>query len=281
MNTPLLYHKVTPDIKKPLLASMIFIIGFVLFSLAVVLLYHYGIIVPKKQSIIAISSFMILFAIYILFTYDSYTGFKFPYFIQKYLIDPKLRSDLESHYPKTIQHAYILEIQASSASTHALLLQSPELAEPEWFYVNLNLMFPKLYFFHLIQIEQSCIGQAIDIEYLPESKVILKLYASELETDFSTIDGSPFFCAVPKSLNRIPSEFLLDFLNIQDIYAERVQDGDLSFNLLCKTKHKTYCIASSSKGFAQLELAFSTKINMKKYEQFKCDLQQQRTFISA
>lgn len=269
MSTPLLYDKVTPNIKKPILALCIFISGFILFSFAIIWQYHNGIIVPKKESILAISSFSILFIIYTLLTYDADTGFKFPYFIQKYLIDPKLRADLERSQPQYMRHAYILDIQASSKSTYALLLQSPELVEPEWFQVNLNLMFPKLYFFQPIEMQNSCLGQDIDIEYLAESKIILNLCASEIETDFSMLKNTPFFCAIPKTLARIPSQFLLDFHTIQNITVEHHPAQTDSYQMICKTPKKTYLIPSNIKGFEQLEIALSNKINWTTYNAFK------------
>lgn len=269
MSTPVLYDKVTPNIKKPILALCIFILGFVLFSFAILWQYHAGFIVPKKESLVAISSFGILFLIYVLFTYDTDTGFKFPYFIQKYLIDPKLRADLEHSQPKFMKHAYILDIQATSKSTYALLLQSPELVEPEWFHVNLNLMYPKLYFFQPIQLQDSCVGQDINIEYLSESKIILNLCASEIETDFSMLESTPFFCAAPKTLQRIPSQFLLDFHTFENIQLAKHPSQTDIFYLVFKTATNTYHIPSNIKGIEQLELAISKKINWSIYQQFK------------
>ena len=269
--TPILYNKITPRIQKPLLALLFFLIGFACYSALIIFPYHYGIIVPKKEGIIAISSFALLFVMYAFFTYDSYSGFKFPYIIQKYLIDPKLRHDLEDNIATTLEHAYILDLQPSSKSTYALLLQSVDLAEPEWFQVNLNLMFPKLYFFEMIKMQESCIGQEINIEYLPQSKVILKLCASNLEDDFSNMDNAPFFCPVPKQLDRIPSQFLLDFQKIETIYAERDGVNPQHYHLLCKIADKVYSIPSSSKGFNQLEMALGSKIKWSIYHDFQQD----------
>lgn len=269
MSTPLLYNKVTPNIKKPLLAMCIFFIGFALYSALMMSSYHYGIIVPKKEGIIALSSFILLFLIYTFFTYDSDAGFKFPYFIQKYLIDPKLRNDLEDNHPQMMMHAYILEIQPSSKSTYALLLQSADLAEPEWFHVNLNLMFPKLYFFQSIIMKDSCLGQEINIEYLPKSKVILNIIASEIEDDFSHLNHDDFFCAVPKEIQQIPSQFLLDFQHIQSIAVERPHHQPHLHQLVCRSAQHTHYIPSTSKGFAQLEAALVKKIDLDKYNAFK------------
>ena len=280
MSTPLLYEKVTLNIKKPLLAVIFFIVGFLAFSISIVLLYRYGIIVPKKESVVAVSSFVILFVIYGFLTYDSHTGFKFPYFMQKYLIDPKLRLDLEFNQPTHISHAHILDIQPSSKSTYALLLQSKDLTEPEWFQVNLNLMFPKLYFFHFIQLEQSCIGQNINIEYLPQSKVILKMTADKIEDDFSSLDCPPFLCVISKSLKKIPSQFLLSFNHIQQIHVERESSNTLAYNLICITPEETYTIASSTTGFRQLELALSSKINWTKYKTFMSQVDRIKSDIS-
>lgn len=268
MSTPLLYNKITPNIKKPLLACLVFVIGFLAYSALIILPYHYGIAVPKKEGIFALSSFIILFVIYTFFTYDSYAGFKFPYFIQKYLIDQNLRHDLEDNLPVQMRNAKILEIQLSSKSIYALKLASDDLRDPEWFYVNLNLMFPKLYFFYLIKLENSCIGQTIDFEYLPESKVILNLCASDLETDFSTINGSPFFCAVPKTLKQIPSQFLLDFLKISSINVKRLADT-IDYELICKTANHTHHIKNTTQGFSQLEQALADRIDWSKYDTFK------------
>ena len=269
MSEPLFYKRITPSIKRPILAFSIFILGFAIYSALIILPYHYGIIVPKKEGVIAVSSFIILLIIYSLSTYDSYSGFKFPYFIQKYLIDPKLRHDLEDNVTTTLEHAYILDIQPSSKSTYALLLQSVDSTEPEWFQVNLNLMFPKMYYFQLIKMQESCIGQEINIEYLPESKVILKLCASQIEDDFSNLDSAPFFCPVPKVLTHIPSQFLLDFQKIDKIYVERNLPNIQHYNLLCTVEDKVYSIPSSTKGFRQLELALANKIKLDKYSNFK------------
>lgn len=270
MSTPLLYNKVTPNIKKPLLGFCFFLIGFIAYSALIILPYYYGIVVPKKEGILAISSFIVLFIIYTLFTYDSYAGFKFPYFIQKYLIDQNLRHDLEDNHSLSLKNAKILDLQLSSKSVYALLIESDATEKPEWYYVNLNLMFPKLYFFSLIKLESSCIGQHIDFEYLPASKVILKMSASDIETDFSNLDGTPFFCAVPKTLQRIPSQFLLDFQHITALSVVR-DTNSTGYQLICKTPVKSYAIASSTKGFRHLELALSNKINWNTYHQFKND----------
>lgn len=270
MSTPILYNKVTPNIKKPVLALTFFILGFTLFSLLIILPYQYGIAVSKKENIFALSSFVILFIIYIGLAYDAYAGFKFPYFIQKYLIDPKLRHDLEDNHPKMMNNAYILEIQPSSKSTYALLLQSADLIEPEWFHVNLNLMFPKLYFFNAITLKDSCLGQEVNIEYLPESKVILSIIASEIEANFNMLD-EPFFCAIAQELQQIPSQFLLDFPNIQSVAVERPHHQPHIHQLVCRTAKRTHYIPSTTHGFQQLELALTSKINVEKYQIFKAN----------
>lgn len=216
---------------------------------------------------------------------DRGINLKFPFFIQKYLIDPQLKKDMTE---QAVQHSQAIILAQRTIRAKwwqvkqpQLLLQLPNHDQGIWFNVDLKQVFNLSPFFTLqVKLSDAMIGQLIDIHFLTRSHVIIQLFEISQNNDFSIFIGTEV--GAQRGLGRlekIPSALMLDLSRITHIEALRTcpESHDLQ---LTTGYGKTYLIHSHAKYFKQLELALSSRIDVIAYRKFKLDLKIDHLFIS-
>lgn len=217
--------------------------------------------------------------------YDRGINLKFPFFIQKYLIDPQLAQDIAEqaveHSQAIILAQRTIRPKCWQVKQSQLLLQLPNHDQSIWFTVDLKQVFNLSPCFTFpVKLSDAMVGQQIDIHFLMRTHVIIQLFEVSQNDDFSAMVGildGPL--REQWKLEKIPTALILDLSWITRIEALRISPE--SHELQLATGYgKIYLIHSHAKYFKKLELALSTRIDVVAYRKFKHDLKIDHLLIS-
>lgn len=208
---------------------------------------------------------------------DKTNRIKFPFFIQQYLIDPKLRQDLKE---LSLRSSDGVIINYRHRKRYFGLKQETEFQiqthleqDSIWFQADLKQLFNTEKFIDFqIQPSEQLIGQKVILYYLARSRQIVQIYALSDLNDFAEMKFSmpnPYTGKV--NIDRIPSRLLLDLIYIRQIQAIREQNRE-TYSLYLQTSYgHFYKVYSNAKNFKHLELALANLIEFVPYRKFKHD----------
>lgn len=177
-----------------------------------------------------------------------------PFFITKWGINSELSQDLaQSHY--VTDTAQLLKIENIAATrlvpTHQQLYLRLEQQQMEaWFTVYTGLLWTTPHLYLDLKLTEHCIGQKLEICYLPQSKIIIQLFAQRsLQQDlaYSRILKRLIQPLTSEKLDHIPSKQQYALLSCQQIKAKPVQISQRIFQLNIKTIHQGNITICSNK----------------------------------
>lgn len=168
-----------------------------------------------------------------------------PFFIAKRGINSELSQDLAQSYYIT-DTAQLLKIENIAATrlvpTHQQLYLRLEQQQMEaWFTVYTGLLWATPHLHLDLKLTEHCIGQKVEICYLPQSKMIIQLFAEQnLQQDlaYSKILQRLMQPLSSEKINHIPSKQQYALLSCQKIKAKPVQISQDIFHLTIKTTHQ-------------------------------------------
>lgn len=218
---------------------------------------------------------------------DPEQRLKFPFFIQRQLIDPKLAHDLRylslrSSDAVIVGHRRIRE-HWWQRPQQQLQLKLHDAQQAQWFSCALHQVFNTRHFSRLhVRATDELIGQAVMIHYLAKSRHIVQIASAANDDNFEYIQryvDAPYAQYI--RLHRIPTRLMQDLNQIESIQAFRKDDGSC-FHLDITTLHgNRYDILSSAKRFDLLEQVLSPLIDFVAYRQFKHNPKLRQQLISA
>lgn len=218
---------------------------------------------------------------------DKQHIFKFPFWIQRHLIDPKLTLDLKELALRS-SDAIVLdykEIQTLwwQAKQHALLLELNSHETPQWFHVNFGHIFNQDEFFRInLKPTDKLIGQQVLVYYLARSHQIFQIYQLNPQDDLSTVHAYVDAAQVANiHFDRIPTRLILDLPKVTSIEATRSDDHQGHLLKITTSYGQVYHISSQTPHFDKLELALARLINFMRYRKFKQQLNVQQTTLTT
>lgn len=168
-----------------------------------------------------------------------------PFFIAKKGMDSKLVQDIAQPYYIT-DTAQLLKIENIVATrlvpTHQQLYLRLEQQQMEaWFTVYTGLLWATPHLHLDLKLTEDCIGQKVEICYLPQSKIIIQLFAQQnLKQDlaYSKILQRLIQPLSSEKINRLPSKQQYALLSCQKIQAKPEPISQDIFHLNLKTVHQ-------------------------------------------
>lgn len=278
----------TPQpIIRPVQALLVLVAVAMLIFVLLYALTHFQVVIPQQNMphtplLVTISAVCAL----ILFI-DAEQRLKFPFFIQRYLIHPKLAHDLTQLALRSSDAVIVghRKIRAHwwQRRQQQLQLKLHHSQQAEWFSCALHQVFNTRHFSRLkVHATDELIGQEVFIYYLAQSRHIVQIVSAARDDDFEYIQryiNTPYAQSV--YLHRIPTQLMQDINQITKIEAVRRLD-EHGFHLNITTLHgNRYDILSKAKRFDLLEQALSPMIDFVAYRQFKHSPQMRQQIIST
>ncbi len=212
--------------------------------------------------------------------------FKFPFWIQRHLIDPKLALDLKDLAVRSSDAIILDHKQIKTpwwqSQQHALLLELNPHETPQWFHVNFGQIFNPHEFLNLdLKPTDKLIGQQVLVYYLARSHQIFQIYQLNPTDDLSTVGAYVDAAQIANiRFDKIPTRLILDLPKVTCVEAFR-SDGHQGHFLKMTTSYaQVYQISSQTPYFDKLELALAGFIDFMRYRKFKHNPNLQQTVLT-
>lgn len=249
-------HELCPKfIHRPILTLLIFM-AFTLISLLILQSIVWLFLPSHKQPPFII---MLLGSLHIIYPY--FTVNRWPWCLQKYVLEPKLVDDLQG---LNLQHAdaSILDYRVSKQWWHKrrvqLFLRLQHHTDGMWFYLPPDMA-------ENILLNEKLLGQQVHVSYLAQSYYILQI----MDAKSIQLNALKERLNAPFKYTQIPHRFLQDIPNIAKITAIRS-----SYHAIHQLKITTnygyeYVFDASQPHFQQLLLSLGMHVDGLTYHCFK------------
>lgn len=206
---------------------------------------------------------------------DKQHFFKFPFWIQRHLINTKLALDLNELALRS-SDAIVRDYQEIKtpwwqAKKYVLLLELNPHEKPQWFEVNFAHIFNQHEFLKLdLKPTAQLIGQQVLLYYLARSHQIIQLYQLHPKHDLSTAHAYVNAVHIANiHFEQIPTRLMLDLPKVVRIEAMRRNDCPVHVLKLTTSYGQVYHISAQTAHFDKLELALARLIDFIRYRNFK------------
>jgi hypothetical protein len=213
--------------------------------------------------------------------------FKFPFWIQRHLIDPKLALDLKDLALRSSDAIILDHKQIKTpwwqAQRHALLLELKPHETPQWFQVNFGQIFNQHEFLNLnLKPTDKLIGQQVLVYYLARSHQIFQIYQLHPPDDLSTVDAYMNTAQIANiHFEKIPTRLILDLPKVTCVEVVRSNDHQGHLLKITTSYAQVYQISSQTPHFDKLELALARLVDFMRYRNFKHNPTLQQTVLTT